>query len=75
MHPSLRNCMQVCPAIEELAAQLEGCWRGVLPEDQFGLYPLEERYKYLDSLDPEGTQPFSYKGMPVRVLPMVEHPA
>jgi hypothetical protein len=116
---------QVCPAIEELVTQLEGCWRSVLPEDQFGLYELDEasvlllycctctvavplpprqhgccctaalsphrccntpsdplfppclapivyltrvpyclqRFKYLDSLDPEGTDPFAFRSM------------
>lgn len=33
---------QVCAPIEELVTQIEGCWRSVLPEDQFGLYPLDE---------------------------------
>ena len=40
--PSAASLPQVCPAIEELVTQLEGCWRSVLPEDQFGLYELDE---------------------------------
>jgi phycocyanobilin:ferredoxin oxidoreductase len=46
----------VCPAIETLAAQVEALWTSTLPEDQFGLLDLEQRFKYLDSLDPEGKQ-------------------
>lgn len=40
--PPAASLPQVCPAIEELVTQLEGCWRSVLPEDQFGLYELDE---------------------------------
>jgi hypothetical protein len=37
--PPLR---QVCPAIEQLVTQVEGCWRSVLGEDQCRGYTLEE---------------------------------
>lgn len=55
---------KLCPEIEELVTQVEGCWRSVLPEDQFGLYNLPERYRYMDSLDPEGEDPFAFRSLP-----------
>lgn len=54
---------KLCPAIQELVTQVEGCWRGVLPEDQLKLYQLPERFRYLDSIDPEGSDEFSYRSM------------
>jgi hypothetical protein len=33
---------QMCAPIEELVCQIEGCWRAVLPEDQFKHYPLDK---------------------------------
>lgn len=33
---------KLCPEVEELVAQVEGCWRGTLPEDQFGLVDMEQ---------------------------------
>lgn len=34
--------MQVCPAIETLAAQVEALWTTTFPEDKFGLLDLEQ---------------------------------
>lgn len=36
------GAVQVCPAIETLAAQVEALWTSVLPEDQFGLLDLDQ---------------------------------
>lgn len=49
----------VCPQIEALVAQVEGSWRSILGND-LGLYPLDLRFKYMDSLDPAGTARMSY---------------
>ncbi|KAL0055047.1 hypothetical protein WJX82_006256 [Trebouxia sp. C0006] len=42
------------PPFEGLTAQVEGLWRHMLDRD-LKLYPMDKKYKYLDSLDPERT--------------------
>jgi hypothetical protein len=41
-HLLLHWRLQVCPTIQELVIQIEGCLRSILPEDQGGVYPLDE---------------------------------
>lgn len=42
------------PPFEGLTAQVEGLWRHMVDRD-LKLYPMDKKYKYLDSLDPERT--------------------
>ncbi|KAL3149332.1 hypothetical protein ABBQ32_002138 [Trebouxia sp. C0010 RCD-2024] len=41
------------PPFEGLTAQIEGLWRHML--EDLRLYPMDRKYKYMDSLDPERT--------------------
>ncbi len=53
------GAVQVCPAIETLAAQVEALWTSVLPEDQFGLLDLDQVnpcWMICAHLDPAGRQ-------------------
>lgn len=51
---------KICPEIEELVSQVEDIWNRVLPADNFGVLHLDPKFQYLDSVDPEGTDPFAF---------------
>lgn len=55
----LRN--KVCPQIELLAGAIENCFRAQLRSDLGLCTELPIRFKYLDSLDPSGSNPLVYE--------------
>ena len=51
---------RVSPVLEALVSQIESAWRVILGSD-LGLDALPQRYRYMDSLDPGGSQPLSHQ--------------
>lgn len=54
----LRGSMD--PEFEFLESEFEGLWRQILGYEGFALYEMNPKYKFVDSLDPDGEKGEAY---------------